>query len=207
MEFARECFEVLRPLCKHEAISLDLDGSSDVTADLSRALIIFDEGPKYGLNTQLLVTGLLMAGGVRHKYSLDPEVLIVVRCHPVSLSSAIHRDELFKMIPPVGGRGQTEPVSHRHLTHDTLEGDRGDVMALIDDDEAIRLGDLPYVLPTSEALRHRDIDGALRLVAAAAKLTDLLGGNPKVLSETVSPLLDQGLPIDHYECGEPVDAR
>ena len=76
-------------------------------------------------------------------------------------------------------------------------------MALVDDDEAIRLGDLPYVLPSSEALCHRDVDGTLRLVAAAAKLTDLLGGHPEVLSETVSPLLDQGLPIDHYECGEP----
>ena len=64
MEFARECFEVLRPLCEHEAISLNLDGSSDVTADLPRAFIVFDEAPEYGLNTQLLVNGLLMAGGV-----------------------------------------------------------------------------------------------------------------------------------------------
>ena len=202
MEFAGECFEVLRPLRQHKAVSLDLDGSSNVTADLSRALLVLDEGAEYGLNAQLLVTGLLMTGGVRHKYPLNPEVLIVVRCHPVSLRSAIHRDELFEMIPPVGSRGQTEPVPYRHLTHDTLEGDRGDVMALVDNDEAIRLGDFAQILPTSEALCHRDVDGALCLVAAAAELTDLLGGHPEVLSETFSPLLDQRLPIDHYECGE-----
>ena len=63
MEFARQCFEVLRPLREHEAISLDLDGSSDVTADLSRALIVFDEAPEHALNTQLLVTRLLMGVG------------------------------------------------------------------------------------------------------------------------------------------------
>jgi len=94
-------------------------------------------------------------------------------------------------------------VLYRHLTNDTLEGDRWDVMALVDNDEAIRLGNFAQVFPTSEALCHRDINGALCLVAATTKLTDLLGGHPEVLSETFSPLLDQGLPIDHYECGEP----
>ena len=138
-----------------------------------------------------------------HKYPLNPEALIVVRCHPVSLSSAIHRDELLEMIPPVGSRGQSEPVPYRHLTNDALEGDGRNVMALVDNDEAIRLGDFAQIFPSSEALCHRDIDGALCLVATATKLTDLLCGHPEVLSETLSPLLDQRLPIDHYECGEP----
>ena len=93
-------------------------------------------------------------------------------------------------------------MPYRHLTNDTLEGDCWDVMALVDNDEAIRLGDFAQVFATSKALCHRDIDGAFCLVAATTKLTKLLGGHPEVLSETFSPLLDQGLPIDHYECGE-----
>ena len=103
------------------------------------------------------------------------------------------------MIPTVGSRGQTEPVSYRHLTNNTLERHRRDVMTLVDNDEAVHLGDFAQVFTTSEALCHRDIDGALCLVAAAAELTDLLCSHPKVLCETLSPLLDQRLPIDHYE--------
>ena len=38
-----------------------------------------DECPEYGLNAQLLVTGLFMAGDVRRKNSLNAELLIVVR--------------------------------------------------------------------------------------------------------------------------------
>ena len=48
-----------------------------------------------------------MGGGVREKYPFDPEVLIGVRCHPISLCSAVHRDEFFEMIPSIGSRGQT----------------------------------------------------------------------------------------------------
>ncbi len=75
-------------------------------------------------------------------------------------------------------------------------------MTLVNYDEAVRLSDFGQIFTTSEALCHRDIDGALCLVAAAAELTDLLCGHPEVLSETLTPLLDQRLPIDHYECGE-----
>ena len=125
---------MLGPLREHETVPPGLNGCSDVTADLPRTLLIFDESPEYGLNAYLLVVGLFMAGGVRDKNLLNPEVLVMVRRHPISLRSAIHRDEPFEMISPVGGRCQAEPMTYWHFTHDALKSDRGDVMTLVDDD-------------------------------------------------------------------------
>jgi hypothetical protein len=202
LEFSRECLEVLGPLREYKAISSDLNGCSDVSANLPRTLLILDECPEYGLNANLLVIGLFMSRDVRHQNPLNLEVLIVFRRHPVSLGSAIHRDELFEMIPPVGSRSQTEPVPDGHLTHNAFEGNRGNVMAFVHDNEPVRLGDFAQIFATSKALGHREVDGALRLVAAAAKLTNLLGGHSEMFAETFSPLLDKGLPVHHDQRGE-----
>ncbi len=86
--------------------------------------------------------------------------------------------------------GSPEDLSH--FTHGALKGDREDMITLVDDDEARRLCDFAQILPTGEALRHRDVDGALRFVAAPTKLTDLLGADSEVLSKALSPLLDEG---------------
>ena len=103
------------------------------------------------------------------------------------------------MIPPIGSRRQTQPVSNGHFADNALEGHRGNVMTFVDHDQPVWLGDFCEIVPSGQALRHRNVDDALRLVPATSELTDLLGGHPEVLAETVSPLFHERLPIHHYK--------
>ena len=77
--------------------------------------------------------------------------------------------------------------SHRRvarLLHARRERDGGKVVALVDDDEPVAFEDDRSIVAAGEALDHRDVDDAGRLVLAAADLADLLRLQTEVFGET-----------------------
>ena len=76
------------------------------------------------------------------------------------------------------------PSHRRHgdLAHGTFEGDCGDVVAFVDDDEPVAGGEFGEVGAPGEALDHRDVHDVAGAVTAAADLADLLAVSPRWLA-------------------------
>ena len=112
--------------------------------------------------------------------------------------AALEPDQGFEPVAPVRGGGQAEPASRPGALHARLERDRRDVVALVDDDEAVVVED-GRVVAAGEALDHRDVDHSGRAVAAAADLADLRGVEVEVLGESGAPLVDEFLAVDDHQ--------
>ena len=112
--------------------------------------------------------------------------------------AAVHGDDGLEPVAPVGGGGEPDPATCRDLFDARLEGDGGDVVALVDDHQPVAGGERCEVVAAGEALGHGQVDDRGLAVAAAAKLPDLVGRQAEVLLQARTPLLQQGLAIhDH----------
>jgi hypothetical protein len=85
-----------------------------------------------------------------------------------------------------------------------LEGDGWEVMALVYDDESITLEDLGRLLTASNALDHRNVDNAGRVVLSSADDPNLTRIEPEVLLESATPLVEERLAVDQHKGGNVV---
>ena len=101
-------------------------------------------------------------------------------------------DQIIEAVPAVGGRGEAEPVACRDGSNCSLEGSRGNVVALVHDHEPVT-GELAGQFgPPGEGLQRDDVDGARELRASAAQLPGL---DPQEFLDLIAPLLGQGLAV------------
>jgi hypothetical protein len=74
-------------------------------------------------------------------------------------------------------------------------------VALVDDHQPIAGGERCEVVAAGEALGHGQVDDRGLVVAAAAKLPDLVGRQAELLLQARTPLLQQGLAIHDHQGG------
>ena len=89
--------------------------------------------------------------------------------------AALHRDDLLQPVAAVGGGGEAEEVAGGGVPDGGLEGERRQVVALVDHDQPVAAEERVEVVDRFEALDHREVDDAGQLAPAAAFLADLLG--------------------------------
>ena len=99
-------------------------------------------------------------------------------------------DEVVELVTSVGGGGEPEPAAGGDLGDGGREGRGGDVVALVDDDQAVAGGEVRDVLCAGEGLQGGDIDDPGGLAASAAPLA---GVDPKEFPGADAPLVRQGL--------------
>ena len=80
-------------------------------------------------------------------------------------------------------------------------------MALVDNHQSVPATQLRKVLTAGQGLSGGYVDQSLRLAAATANLSDLLGIEFQMLGQAISPLLDEGLAVHYDECGDPGGGR
>jgi hypothetical protein len=124
---------------------------------------------------------------------------------PVPHRPAVHDHDLLAPVRPPGRRGQPEPAPCRDVLDRCGERLGGDVVALVDDDEAVLRKEPGKVAGTDERLQCREVDpaGELRLLPAA-ELADLLGAEAEVLAEPFPLLVHQRGPVHPDKRRHPV---
>lgn len=90
--------------------------------------------------------------------------------HGMSYRSQLQSDQVVELVAPVGGRGEPEPAAGRDLFDGVCEPGRGNVVAFVDDDEAVIGGENGDVVAAGEGLQHRHVYGAADLRATATEL-------------------------------------
>ena len=115
--------------------------------------------------------------------------------------ATVHGNDGLEPIAPVGGGGEPDPAACRDLFDARLEGDGGDVVALVDDRQPVAGGARYEVVAASEALGHGQVDDRGLAVEAAAELPDLVGGKAEMFLQARTPLLQQGLAVHDHQGG------
>lgn len=107
-------------------------------------------------------------------------------------------DQLVEVVPAVRRRGQAEPAADRDLLDRALEGERRQVVALVDDHQAVRAGELGQVGPLAQG---RDVHDAGASVLTAA---DLAGRDTEELQQSGHPMVQQRFAVYQDERGDGV---
>ena len=97
-------------------------------------------------------------------------------------------------------RGQADDILGLHLFQDLLEGESGQMVALVDDHLAVFHDKIPDLTLALEALDHGYVylTGSGRL--AAADLPNRSGGEIQESREPRPPLIQKLLPVDDDKC-------
>ena len=108
----------------------------------------------------------------------------------------LQRDQIVELVATVRGCGQPEPPPGGNLAHGVLERRGGEVMALVDHDEAVSSGQLRQIIAPRQGLQRHHVDRAAQLRAAAAQLAR---GDAEVLGQPRPPLIGEGLAVDQHQ--------
>ena len=77
---------------------------------------------------------------------------------PMADRAALHRDDLLQAVAPVGRGGEAEEVAGGGAPDGGLERERGQVVALVDHDQAVVGEERFEIVDRLEALDHRKVD-------------------------------------------------
>jgi hypothetical protein len=102
-------------------------------------------------------------------------------------------------IAPIGSGRQAGHATRRSGSEDPLGCDRGDVVALVDDDVPVAGQQFLQALPARKALDGSDVQPAGWLAPAGTDDPDLLDVHVKELGQPLDPLLKQRLAVHQYE--------
>lgn len=117
----------------------------------------------------------------------------------VADGSELEGDQVVELVSSVRRRGEAEPAARGDLLYRVLERCGRDVVAFVDDDEAVAGGKFGEVVLPGKGLQGGDVDDAGGLGAAAAAA--LPGLDSQVLLDAGAPLVGQCLAVDQDECG------
>src|SRR5579859_8177231 len=128
---------VLFPLAEHEAASASGERGEHVVADEACALFVFDEQTEDFVDRLFSGIGECESGLAHDQLEADLAGRALAACDPMADRSALHRDNLLQTVAAVGGGGEAEEVAGGGVPNGSLEGERGQVVALVDHDQAI----------------------------------------------------------------------
>src|SRR5205085_2406860 len=92
--------------------------------------------------------------------------------------------------------GESNEIASLHLGQYALEGDRRQVVALIDDDVPVAGDEVVDFFLADETLDHRNIDVAVGLAFVAPDTADLLLVDAEEDRQLCNPLLEERLAMD-----------
>ena len=157
-ELVDDGVDVVGALGEHEAGAAVVDRGVDVGTDLRGATVVVDEGGEHRLDVRCVVLAHLGGGGVDDQLSADQlGALDGPGLDLVAGRSAVEADDRFELVAPVRGGGQAEPSSAAGGLDAGGERHGGEVVALVDHDEAVGV-EHGRVAAAGEALEHRDVD-------------------------------------------------
>jgi hypothetical protein len=90
-----------------------------------------------------------------------------------------------------------------YLGEDPLEGDCGNMVALVDDHVTVPRDDVVHASRPDEALEHGDVQPTRRLALACTDLADRFRIEAEEHPELGHPLVEQRLPMDEDEGAPP----
>jgi hypothetical protein len=190
---------MFRPLGQDKRITAPSLRFDDVSADLSRAIIVVNDPAEGLLNTEVQAIEFSVVRLVHNQVESERRSPRVLFRRVVSDGAAVHRDHALQSIPAIRGRSQTEPSSCWNLPNASLERDGRYVMTLVDHHESVFGSQLLEIFPAGETLNHSEIDFANLTVPTAAQLTDFLCRQAEVGGESISPLIDERFAINNHE--------
>ncbi len=173
------------PPGEHDAVATTLERVGDVFADTSGSVRIVGERGEDRLDVCRFRLGDLGASLV------DDEVASQKRCRRrardrdrVAHGAAVHLDDLLEPLPSVGRGGQTEPPPCRSRAQGAIEGDRRDVVALVDDNEPVAGKQLAVrlVVASGQCLDRGQVDDTAEAVPSSTHLPDLSAVEPEVMT-------------------------
>src|SRR5947209_2585105 len=165
---------VLFPLAEHEAASAFGECGEHVVTDEIGAPLVLDEQAENVVDRLVGTVGERESGLAYDQLEADLAGRALPACDPVANRSALHGDDLLQPVAAVGGGGEAEEVSDGRSPNGGLERERGQVVALVDHDQAVLAEERFELVDRLQALDHRQIDDASQLAPAAAFLADLL---------------------------------
>src|SRR6266508_1561117 len=184
---------VFCPLAESEAAPPFAESFADVVADERSAGLVVDEEAEPLLDRRLGCRCDLEAGLSHEEF--QPEIVgrAFAARNPVADRPTLHGDDLLQTVSSVRGGGQAEEVAGRRLSNVRLERDGRQVVALVDQDQAVAAEERLEVADGFEALNHRKVDDPAQSAPSAADLADLLRGEAEQRLELCTPLLEEGL--------------
>ena len=191
--------EMLGPSCEYQAVAPSARCRSDVVANGYGAGPVLDHAAERLLYVLAIVVRLMVC--LMHDQVEGSKRRAFVEAHGVADGSAIHRHQYLETVPPVRRRGESEPMAHRYLAHDSFECHRRDMVAFVDDHEAVASCEVGDVVVTGEALDHREVDHAGRPFTSTTDLANLLRVEIEVRQHSIPPLFDERLPVHNHESG------
>jgi len=108
-------------------------------------------------------TGECEPGLAHDQLEADLAGWAVAACDPLADRAALHRDDFLQPVAAVGSGGETEEVAGGGVPDGSLERERGQVVALVDHDQAVAADERIEIVDRFEALDHRS---PRRLIAA-----------------------------------------
>ena len=127
---------------------------------------------------------------------VEPRRLVVDH---VPHRTALHRDDPIVTVSAVRSGGQADHVARGRRAQYLLGRNSRNVVALVDDDLAVRARSSGGVLAAREALHHRNVDRPGRLALPRADRPDRRRIEIEELSQALHPLLGQRLAADENE--------
>jgi hypothetical protein len=114
----------------------------------------------------------------------------------VAGGAELQADKVVELVASVGGGGQAEPTAGRDLADGVLEGRSGNVVAFIDHDQPVSVGESGKVVASRQCLQGRDVQdtGGLGTPAAA-----LAGPHAEQIVDANAPLVGEGLAVHEHE--------
>lgn len=186
------------PLGENETDSAGFECSHHICADLAGASLVLGDRAEDFLDRGGVVVN--EARGMHDQSALDERrVEQVAGSGLVAGRAALQGDDAFESVAAIRGGGEAKPATGRRSADASLEGHRGQVVALVNDDEPIAAEQFVGSLPAGKALDHRDVDEAAGPVLAAADHADLFVFEAEVLTESLAPLRKQWLAVDQHQ--------
>jgi hypothetical protein len=198
-----EELEMVRPLGQDERRSAGVDRSDHIVQDHLVAYVVGREPriQRLDLLRRLAVTcpkgGLAADQAMRHK-----SLRTVARVHDVTDGPALHVDDRLVAVTAVRRRRQPGHVPGLHCGEHTLERERREMMALVDDHVTVGGDDVVHVTVTHQTLHRRDAENARRPALSPADATDGLRIDSEEQRELGHPLLQQRRAV-HQDDGVP----
>ena len=125
------------PLAEHEAASVVGERGEHIVTDETDAPLVFDEQAENVVDRQFGGVGECEPGLAYDQLEADMAGRALAACDPVANRSALHGDDLLQPVAAVGGGGEAEEVSDGRSPDGGLERERGQVVALVDHDQAV----------------------------------------------------------------------
>ena len=193
--------EVIFAFSQQDGRSAFLEHGDDVVDD---ALVTFPIFCKDAVSVLDTAAGPL-GGNAESRLSHDQLMLkrsarrLALSIHPVADGPKLHLGDGLVAIAPLRRGGETDEIARLHLRQNTLEGERRQVVAFIDDDVTVRSNEIVDSFLTDEALHHRHIKLSVRLALTTADLPDVLLVDIEEHCQLRLPLLEQRLSVHEDE--------